>query len=626
MCGIAGYVERNQRAEYARVKEMCDQIRHRGPDDEGFHVEGGCAIGMRRLSIIDLNTGHQPISNEDGTIWVVFNGEIYNYQELRDWLRQRGHVFRTNSDTEALVHLYEEEGVAGIARLRGMFGYCIWDARRGRIMLARDRFGKKPLYYSQTAAGLSFGSELKCLTLHGPPRDIDTEALKLYFQFNYIPDPWTAFRDVRKLEPGGWLTYELGTGQMEQGRYWRLPAPAAEAPPGYSFPDACAELRDQFDEAVRVRMIADVPLGAFLSGGLDSSLVVAAMARQSREPVKTFSIGFQEAAFNELGYARQVAEQYKTEHHEILVQPDTLALTQRLVEHFDEPFADSSAIPTYVVSEFAARHVKVALSGDGGDELFAGYESFRVVERLRRWDRMPQLLRRAVGRIAEALPYAAYGKNYLYMISRPTALERYFQSNYAPYLFRRELLEPSWMLPADGAFLTKTFANCLLPDGTDALLQALYFEATAKLTGDMLVKVDRMSMAASLEVRSPLLDHQLAEWAARVPVEYKLRNGKGKFILSEALGDRLPAGLLNRPKMGFALPLGQWLNGPLRGLMRDTLESKSFLEAGIVSPVFLRSMIEEHASKRRDNHHWLWALLVLAMWLQGVREPARVTA
>lgn len=599
---------------------MCDEIRHRGPDDEGFHVEHGCAIGMRRLSIIDLNTGHQPISNEDGSIWVVFNGEIYNFQELRERLEGQGHRFRTHADTEVLVHLYEQEGIEGISRLRGMFSYCIWDSRRRQILLVRDRFGKKPLFYAALERGLYFGSEISCLMAAGVPRDLDPDGLKLYFQFNYIPDPHTAFRAIKKLEPGCWLTYDA-TGRVNTGRYWHLPAPTEHEPAGFSEEKACAELTELFDESVRLRMIADVPLGAFLSGGIDSSLVVASMARQSTQPVKTFSIGFKEAAHNELGYAKQLADKYQTEHHEILVEPDSLDLTQKLIRHFGEPFADSSAIPTYIVSEFAARHVKVALSGDGGDELFAGYESFPIVQKLRVWDGLPQALRRFLGAAAEMLPYSAYGKNYLYMISRPTALERYFQSNYSPYLMRRELLQPDWMLPADGAFLTRTFANCLLPEGADILSQAMYFEATAKLTGDMLVKVDRMSMAASLEVRSPLLDHRLAEWAATVPTSYKLRNGQGKYILTRALGDRLPPGLLNRKKMGFALPLAEWLNGPLRELVRDTLESPAFLDRGIVSPAFLRHLLDEHAAGRRDNRGWIWALLVLALWLREVERP-----
>lgn len=615
-------VLRGESAKLAAVKAMCDEIRHRGPDDEGYHVDGNCALGMRRLSIIDLATGHQPIANEDRSVWVVFNGEIYNYQELRAWLLERGHRLETNSDTEVLVHLYEEEGGAGITRLRGMFAYAIWDARQRKLLLVRDRFGKKPLYYALLPEGLVFGSEIKCLAAAGVSREIDPDGLRLYFQFNYVPDPLSAFRAIRKLEAGCWLSYDA-EGRVEQRRYWKLPPPAETVPPNFSEERACEELRELFDESVRLRMIADVPLGAFLSGGLDSSLVVASMARQSAEPVNTFSIGFEEAAYNELDYARLVADRYRTRHHEIMVRPDSLELTQRLVRHFDEPFADSSAIPTYIVSEFASHHVKVALSGDGGDELFAGYESFPMVERQRAWDRAPQVLRRVLGEVAEWLPYAAYGKNYLYMVSRPTALERYFQGNYAPYFMRRELLAPEWMLPADGAFLERTFAASLPPAGSDTLTRAMYFEATAKLTGDMLVKVDRMSMAASLEVRCPLLDHRLAEWAATVPHVFKLRHGQGKYILRRALGDRLPPELLTRDKMGFALPLAQWLNGPLRELLHDHLLGKAFLNRGIVSATFVARLLEEHAAQRRDNQTWLWALLVLALWFEWVEQPTR---
>jgi len=385
--------------------------------------------------------------------------------------------------------------------------------------------------------------------------------------------------------------------------------------------DAAEQLRELFDESVRIRLVADVPLGAFLSGGIDSSLVVASMARQTREPVKTFSVGFEEARYNELAFARVVAERYKTEHHEILVRPDALELTQKLVRQFDEPFADSSAIPSYIVSEFAARHVKVALSGDGGDELFAGYESFFWAQTLPKWDRVPGVMRGLLARIAKALPYSTYGKNYLYMVSRSTALERYFQINHAPYLLRRELLEPEWMLPAEFGFLQRTLKDSLLPGDADVLTQALYFEATSKLTGDMLVKVDRMSMAASLEVRCPLLDHRLAEFAATLPHSWKIRDGKGKQILLRALGDRLPPELLNRPKMGFAIPLAEWLNGPLRELLHDTLQSSAFLGRGIVSPKFVDRLVAEHASGRRDNHTWLWMLLVLAMWFQEAERP-----
>jgi asparagine synthase (glutamine-hydrolysing) len=344
MCGIAGFVLREQRAQVPLIRAMCDEIRHRGPDDEGFHVDGGCAIGMRRLSIIDLSTGHQPMSNEDGTVWIVFNGEIYSYQELRADLIARGHRFQTASDTETLIHLYEEEGADGLGRLRGMFAYAIWDARERRLSLARDRFGKKPLYYAVLPEGIYFASELSCLRQAGVPMEPDRDALRLYFQFNYIPDPLTAYRAIRRLPAGGWLTYQ--DGAVRQGRYWKVPAPVAQAEAGLTHADALRQVREKFDEAVRLRMIADVPLGAFLSGGLDSSSVVASMALQSLEPIKTFSIGFEDARFSELPYAAIVAKKYKTEHHEIVVKPDSIAIIQKFVKHFGEPWGASAALTT----------------------------------------------------------------------------------------------------------------------------------------------------------------------------------------------------------------------------------------------------------------------------------------
>jgi len=613
MCGIAGFYLREGQASLATVRAMCDRIRHRGPDDEGYHVEGGCAIGMRRLSIIDLSTGHQPMANEDESVWVVFNGEIYNYQELRRDLRARGHRFATNSDTETLVHLYEEQGAEGLRRLRGMFAYAIWDARQRRILLARDRFGKKPLYYAVLPEGLYFGSELKCLHAAGVPSEIDAEALRMFFQFTYIPEPLTCFRAVRKLPAGSWLTYDAG-GTVRQGRYWQFPAPVAETPADFSEADVSAQLRDKFDESVRIRMIADVPLGAFLSGGIDSSSVVASMSLISPEPVRTFSIGFDESAFNELEYAAMVARRYRTEHHEIVVRPDAVDLVSRLVRHFDEPFGDSSAIPTFIVSEFAARHVKVALSGDGGDELFAGYDRFQALDRLRKLDRLPARLRTCISWAADRLPYAAYGKNYLHMLSCSTALERYFESNFAPWFLRQELLQKDWMLPADGAYLLRVLAGFLLPGNADLLSQALFFETTQNLPGDLLVKVDRMSMANSMEVRCPLLDHELGELAAGIPHGWKIKDGQGKYILLRALGDRLPPPLLRRPKMGFSVPLSLWFRSTLRAFLWDHLTSASFAGRGMVSPTFVQQMLREHDCGRRDNSHWLWSLLMLELW------------
>ena len=620
MCGIAGFVRLDRPAQRSLVEAMCDQIRHRGPDDEGVYVDGGCGIGMRRLSIIDLSTGHQPISNEDGSVWIVFNGEIYEYQELRADLMARGHRFQTSSDTETLVHLYEQEGVEGLKRLRGMFAFAIWDARQSRLLLARDRFGKKPLYYAVLPTGIWFGSEISCLRTAGVPLETDAEALRLYFEFNYIPDPLTAYRAIRRVPAGCWLTYQRGT--VQQGRYWRMPVPVAEPAPGLTHAEAVVRVREKFDEAVRIRMIADVPLGAFLSGGIDSSSVVASMARQSPEPVKTFSIGFEESRFNELPYAKMVAEKYATEHHEIVVRPDSIGIVQRLMKHFGEPFADASAIPTFIVSEFAARSVKVALSGDGGDELFGGYTSLQQVERLSPLDRVPQSARLAMSWISDRLPYSAYGKNFLYMMGRRSGLDRYFAFNYAPFHMSSRLLRPEWMMPAESGFLARALPDCILPEDAGTLSQAMYWEATANLTGDMLVKVDRMSMANSLEVRCPLLDHELAEFAATIPHAWKIAGGQGKRILLEALGDRLPPALLNRPKWGFGVPLADWFRGELREFLWDHVTAAQFLDRGIVSPGFLRILLEEHDSGRRDNSHWLWSLLVLSLWFQEVGQPA----
>ncbi len=618
MCGIAGYFLREGKADESLVRAMCDQIEHRGPDDYGAHVDDGCGIGMRRLSIIDLSTGHQPMSNEDGSIWVVYNGEVYNYQSLRENLIAQGHRFQTKSDTETLVHLYEQEGVDGIAKLRGMFAYAIWDGKRKRLMVARDRFGKKPLYYAVMKEGIYFASELKCLRPHGLNLDLDEDAFRLYLRFSYMPDPHSPFRQVRKLEPGGWLTYDAA-GKLETGRYWTMPVPAKEPERGMTEQDLKAQLREKFDEAVRMRMVADVPLGAFLSGGVDSSAVVASMAVQSSQPVKTFSIGFEEAEYNELEYSRLIAKQYATDHHEIMVKPNSIELVPRLVRHFDEPFGDSSAIPTLIVSEFARKNVKVVLTGDGGDEIFGGYPSFFAAEKLAGWNRMPAAVRGMVSAVAKALPYTAYGKNYLYMISRATTIDRYFEWNYPTTFQMQELFQPQWCGASDSGYLKQQFAQCLLKNGVDPVTQTMFFEATANLTGDMLVKVDRMSMAASIETRCPMLDHELAALAARIPHAWKMKGGQGKAFFIEAFSDRLPESVWNRPKRGFSVPIAAWFRGPLKSFLRDHLTSKRFLDLGFVSPPFLNRLLEEHESGRRNNRTMLWNLLMLDLWFRQWR-------
>ncbi len=624
MCGIAGYLLERGIAEAATVHRMCAQIVHRGPDDEGVRVSGGCGIGMRRLAIIDLVSGHQPLSNEDGSIWIVFNGEIYSYQDLRQRLISQGHSFQTNSDTETIVHLYEQDGVEGVKHLRGMFAYCLWDERKQQLYLARDRFGKKPLYYTQTATGFYFASELKCLRAANVPLEIDDHALRLYLQFGYVPEPWSIYKGVRKLPAGCWMTVDRA-GRIEQGRYWSVPPPIEQEASGFTEKQATEEIRRVFDESVRLRMISDVPLGAFLSGGIDSTLVVASMALQSKEPVRTFSMGFDDVEFNELPYARIVAKQYGTDHHEIMVKPDQVSLISKIIHHCDEPFADSSAIPTYLVSEAAAKHVKVALSGDGGDEFFGGYWSFFDAERRRRFDQIPGFIRKALSGVANRLPYGTKGKNYLRAMSRGNSLERYFESGtLTMYFQRQQVLNPEWMLPDNGEFLRETFGDAIL-DGADPVSEAMHFEATAKMTGDILVKVDRMSMANSLEVRSPLLDQEFVAVAAKIPNRWKMRDGKGKLILLKALGDRIPAELLNRPKRGFEVPLGNWFRGPLREYLRDNLTSSSFRDRGITVASQVDALLDEHNSGRRDNSVFLWLLLVLALWLEEQRSMVEMT-
>lgn len=579
-------------------------------------------MGMRRLSIVDLAGGHQPIANEDESAWVVFNGEIYNHEELRKDLEAKGHRYKTRSDTETIIHLYEEYGMEAWGKLRGMFAIAIWDRRMKRLVLVRDRLGKKPLYVAEHKDGLYFGSELSCLKVAGVCGKRSERAMKLYLQFSYVPDPWCIYEGVEKLAAGTWLSYAID-GTVQRGRYWQLPAAAEEAEPGMTVEAAREQLKELFDESVRIRLMSDVPLGAFLSGGLDSGSVVASMARQMKEQVQTFTIGFEEAEFNETDGARMVAKHCNTAHHEVILEPDVISLVDKIAAHTGEPFGDSSSIPTYLVSKFAAGQVKVALSGDGGDELFAGYESFALLEKLKSWDALPGWIRGILGEVAGALPYAAYGKNYLRLVSRQTPLDRYFEQNYAPRFLLERLVKSEWLRREGEAELRADFPGCLLEGDRELLTQALYFEATAKLTGDMLVKVDRMSMAASLEVRSPLLDHKLVEFAARLPHSWKLRDGKGKRILVEALGDRLPPQLLTRRKMGFGVPLRTWFRGPLRGYLRDYLFSRQLLESGIIKREAVTGLIEEHERGRRDNSHWLWMLLMLTLWLRSDGLEAR---
>jgi asparagine synthase (glutamine-hydrolysing) len=577
-------------------------------------VNEGVALGMRRLSIIDLSTGHQPIHNEDQTVWIVFNGEIYNFPELRRELEAAGHRFYTNTDTEAIVHAYEQWGTGAIRRLRGMFGLAIWDVRTKSLLIARDRAGIKPMYYADVNGRLYFGSELKSL-LEAPdlPRDLDLDALDHYLSFLYTPREGSIFKRVRKLPPGHLMTWRNGTLKVEQ--YWQL---SAEEDFRGSEGDAVAQLRRVLTDAVRCHLLSDVPLGAFLSGGIDSSLVVGLMSEISGSRVKTFSIGFDEPAFDELEHARKVAQHFGTEHHEFVVKPDAISILDRLVWHFDEPFADPSAIPTWYVSEMARRHVTVVLSGDGGDELFGGYDRYVPHPRVVAFDRYsPRALRRVAAIAAAQLPHGARGKNFLRHIGRDEQGRyldaiRFFGADEKPALLsaevRRALRGPDPETRLAQHF--ERFAHLPWPS------QMMRFDAETYLPEDVLTKVDRMSMAHSIESRVPLLDNEVIDFAATLPASLKIKDGRRKHVLKEVAATLLPRDILERRKQGFGVPLGTWFRGNLRELFADTLLSPSSLQRGYFEPAFVRQIVDEHLAGTRDHMWQLWQLVVFERWQQ----------
>ena len=621
MCGIAGFVESPSTTSpfgpdrsRALVHRMCDVIRHRGPDDEGVWVAEGVALGMRRLSIIDLSTGHQPIHNEDRTVWIVFNGEIYNFRELRRELEAEGHRFYTATDTEVIVHAYEQWGKGAIARLRGMFGLAIWDTTSRTLLVARDRIGIKPMYYATVNGRFYFGSELKSL-LEAPdlPRDLDAGALDHYLSFLYTPRDGSIFKSVRKLPPGHLLTWNDGRIAIEQ--FWQMPA--AETFKG-SEEEAIEQLRAVLGDAVRSHMISDVPLGAFLSGGVDSSLVVGLMSEVSSARVKTFSIGFDEPAFDELEHARRVAHHFGTEHHELVVKPDGVGILDQLIAHFDEPFADSSAIPTWYVSEMARRHVTVVLSGDGGDELFGGYERYLPHPRVVAFDRYsPRALRRVAAIAAAGLPHGVRGKNFLRHVGRNEQGRyldaiRFFGADEKPALLTREV-QQAMDGPDPETRLARHFERFA---GLPWPSQMMRFDAETYLPEDVLTKVDRMSMAHSIESRVPLLDNEVIAFASALPAALKIKNGRRKHILKEVAATLVPRDILDRKKQGFGVPLGTWFRGNLRELFADTLLSPRSLQRGYFQPAFVRRIVDEHLAGTRDHTLRLWQLVVFEKWQQ----------
>jgi asparagine synthase (glutamine-hydrolysing) len=623
MCGIAGIAttDLDAKVHAETIRVMCHAIVHRGPDDEGHYVASGVGLGIRRLSIIDLPGGRQPIHNEDQTIWVVFNGEIYNFPELRRELQARGHTFYTHSDTEVIVHLYEESGSGCVDKLRGMFAIAIWDEPQKKLLLARDRLGKKPLHYALHQGQLYFGSEMKSLLSVAPGlADVNPRGLLEYLNFGYIPDPLTAFTGIHKLPPGHLL--EFTSGKITIRQYWDVPAYDTYFPE--SEEECLAELERRVFEATRIRLISDVPLGAFLSGGVDSSTVVAMMARASSGPVKTFSIGFTKDDFNEAHYARMVADTFATEHHELILEPDVVQTVELLTSSLEEPFGDSSMLPTYYVSQLARKHVKVALSGDGGDEMFAGYDRYRIHNDRRIFEYIPEWVRRLYrSQVFPHLPLAVKGRKFSYNVSLPWN-ERYIDSlSFLPVLERdvpllsdgfREILRRG---DNPGNALQRHFTDT---PARDPLSQLLYVDTKTYLLGDILTKVDRMSMLNSLEVRVPLLDHQLVEWAAGLSSHWKLRGRRQKYILLK-LAERIgvPHQALYRRKQGFALPLSHWMRHELKEMLSVLLEPRS-LQRGYFEPAAVRKLMNDHQESGRDLSDQLWRLLIFELWHRNFLE------
>jgi asparagine synthase (glutamine-hydrolysing) len=632
MCGIYGILHLDGSPAPAEALPRMGQVTlHRGPDDEGTYVDGPLAFGMRRLSIIDLAGGHQPLSNEDGSLWLVANGEIYNYRELRQELAAHGHRFRTGSDCETLLHLYEEDGDDFVRRLNGMYAFALWDERRRKLLLGRDRLGIKPMYLLEDGRRLAFASEAKALlAVPGVRSAIDPAALSSYLALGYVPAPQSIFQGITKLPPATLLIAEAG--RVERRRYWQLPTQTDQGLTEAAWAERVAEC---IETSVRRQLVSDVPIGAFLSGGIDSASVVAFMAKHTDRPVKTYSIGFAggtaETYYNELPYASEVAERFGTDHHEILVRPDVVALLPRLLWHMDEPVADSAFVTTYLVSEFARRDVTVILSGVGGDELFAGYRRYLGSHYQARFERLPEGLRRTAAALGETLPSDRHSrlldamrlaKGFLASAGLPLA-ERYrsyvevFGEEELAQLLRAPISAP--LDPLGAAFREAT--------GPDELNRLLSVDAATQLPDDLLLLTDRMSMAVSLECRVPLLDQDLVELAARIPERTKLRGGELKRVMKLALDGALPAKILARKKRGFGAPMGAWLKRELAPLMRDLLSEESIRARGLFRHERIASLIAAHEANRVDGTDRLLALLNFEIWARlylDARTPADV--
>jgi asparagine synthase (glutamine-hydrolysing) len=629
MCGLSGILL-SEPVEHSllrrRLHDMIATLRHRGPDDEGVWCDDRVGLAHARLSVIDLSTaGHQPMSDDEGAIWLVFNGEIYNFQDLRRELEEAGHRFQSNTDTEVIIHGYKKWGDAVLTRLRGMFAIAIWDRRNRRLVLARDRIGKKPLYYAKTKAGLIFGSEIKAiLAWPDVPRDPDLTALHHYFSLQYVPAPWTAFKAVRRLPQAHCMTVNVGAdgrlGEPKIEPYWKLRSPK-QANRKASEGQLCEELVANLAESVRLRMIADVPLGAFLSGGVDSSAIVAMMAHVGGKRIKTFSIGFENAEYDETRFARMVAERYGTEHHEEIVRPDAVEILPKLSWHYNEPFADPSAVPSYYLAELARRHVTVALNGDGGDECFLGYGRYSSMERLSRLDDIPAWVRKPAARMIDRLPVSGRFSNQLAALAnllRSPSISGPQRYAFTITYFMDHMKNEGYG-PAMRDQLAHSSLDLLAPyfdQAPDLVSGANWADIHTYLPDDLMVKVDIATMAHGLESRSPLLDHEFMEWAAEIPARVQMAKGVTKSLFKKAMEPYLPNEVLYRPKMGFGCPVDHWFRNELKDMAYDLLLSSTFVQRGLFERAYVKRLLDAHCQGTEDHHTRLWALLMLELWFR----------
>ena len=624
MCGICGIVGTNTLRPIDRdiLLRMTQIMEHRGPDDHGIYVGEHVGLGSRRLSIIDLAGGRQPIANEDETMWIVFNGEIYNYRELRAYLQKRGHTFRTLSDTEVILHLYEEFGADCVHRLNGIFAFAIWDTRREEIVIARDRMGIKPLYYTEMANQLVFGSEMKVVLAHPDvARDIDLISLNEYLTFEYVPSPRTIIRNVYRLEPGHILRYNAHGLHIQ--RYWDVSLARSESRPPVHWRDHASNLCDTLKAAVRQELVSDVPVGVLLSGGIDSSTIAALMVESYPGTVDSFSIGFEEASFDESRYARLAAEHLGTRHHELVFTSGMVAeMVLTITDFLDEPFGDSSLIPTFLLSQFAREHVKVVLGGDGGDELFAGYPTLVAHRLIEYYERIVPWFMRAYGapRLLDSMPVSFSNISFDFRVRRFIAGRGVsLQARHHRWLGsfvddQKSLLLQDWIKPVLRDTYAQAYAHARECDARLPLNQVLYDDIKMYLEGDILFKVDRASMAASLEVRVPFLNRDVVDFVAELPLELKLRRLTGKYLLKKSVERILPREIIKRPKKGFNMPVAQWLTSELRDLVLYLLSEVRITQQGLFNYAYVRQTIDEHLSHQRDNRKLLWTLLMFQLW------------